>query len=316
MLKFFVFLALLSANVAAQQPKIDPPRPDGAPQIRESFNFPRYPNFFRVGEIKGKIAPAKAIYLPTPTFPENAREAGVDGKVRVDIIIATDGTVSSAKSVSGAKEFFPAAETAAVNSRFLPPGIEVAAYLTYEFIIRKPNWFLVAFDLYTIPDSNPGVIRKAFPSDWAEEIELAERLIEIGRRRPPRPNLVGATRTATDNTTMIRASVSLPSPELNAAATNLAGKIRLRLAADPASLRQFELAEGFIQALTAFRNPAMQNYSTGLLRRFVDESPENLPPTWIARLRGFLADERGLAPGAYVGRLHLMINEFRLFEVK
>ncbi len=312
-LVFFFLFSVTVFSAYAQRPALKQPRT--APEIKEELGFAGYKDFFSVSEVKGRIAPAKAIYLPKPVFSDELRDAGLDGKVRVDIVIATDGTVSSVNAVSGFPELYPAAETAARNSRFLPSPNEIDAYLVYEFVIRSPDWFLVAYDLYAVRISNPGVIRKAFPEDWTEERELAAKLIELRRSQPRRPELVPGLKTTDNNRSQVSAAVQLPvSPfEMNSVASKLREMVRTRLAADPNGLRRFELGEAFIMAMSV-RNPDMRAISNGILRPFVERSPANLPPAWVERLRSFLADERKLVPGAYTDRLRTMALEFRLLD--
>jgi TonB family protein len=301
---FFVIGAVLfSALVAAGQ----------RPELRMQTELLNYSEFFSVGDVKGKIGPARAILLQKPTYNDEARNLGADGTVRVEIVIAPDGSVASAKAVSGPSDLFQAAESAAMRSRFLPVESEIRGYLAYEFRIRRPNWFLVAFDLHAFPFANPGVIGKAIPADWTEERELVNKLIELRNQRLDRPVPGLVTTTGSKNRSVATATVTLPVPSANMSeiASQLREKIRSRLAGNAGDLRQFQLAVAFTQTLSAFRNPGSQPFATSYIRRFADENPENLPDAWIARIREFLLVESKLEPEDYRLALQTMIVEFR-----
>ena len=62
----------------------------------------------------------KAIRLPPPIWPENAKRIGTTGTVAVEVIIDGTGKVISARSVSGPMVLRSAAEYAARQARFAP----------------------------------------------------------------------------------------------------------------------------------------------------------------------------------------------------
>jgi len=55
-----------------------------------------------------------------PTYPELAKRMRIGGTVRVEVTIATDGTVTDAKTISGNKMLAPAAEEAIKKWKFAP----------------------------------------------------------------------------------------------------------------------------------------------------------------------------------------------------
>lgn len=96
----------------------------------------------RVGAIQGPLLNGKALSLPQPIYPEEARSAKVAGAVTVKIMIDQDGNVTSATAVNGPQLLRPAAEEAAMKAKFSPARINgqpitVAGILTYSFATTK-----------------------------------------------------------------------------------------------------------------------------------------------------------------------------------
>lgn len=84
------------------------------------------------------IAMGKAISVPKPVYPQEARAAGVKGSVNVRVTIDTEGNVISAKAVSGHPLVHKAAETAALKAKFHPTTlsgkpVQVSGTLVYNF---------------------------------------------------------------------------------------------------------------------------------------------------------------------------------------
>ncbi|HEX6187241.1 MAG TPA: energy transducer TonB, partial [Pyrinomonadaceae bacterium] len=80
----------------------------------------------------------KAIDLPKPMYPGEARKAKVTGQVKVRVIVAETGKVLSADIVSGPKQLWLAAIDAARQARFNPTliggsAVKITGILTYDF---------------------------------------------------------------------------------------------------------------------------------------------------------------------------------------
>lgn len=80
----------------------------------------------------------KAIELPQPIYPGEARKNHVTGQVKVRVIIAETGKVMSADIVSGPKPLWLAAIDAARKARFNPTliggaAVKITGILTYDF---------------------------------------------------------------------------------------------------------------------------------------------------------------------------------------
>lgn len=81
----------------------------------------------------------KAIDLPKPIYPGEARKAKVTGQVKVRVIVAETGKVMAADIVSGPKLLWMAAIDAARQARFNPTliggsAVKITGILTYDFV--------------------------------------------------------------------------------------------------------------------------------------------------------------------------------------
>lgn len=65
-------------------------------------------------------ADRKVQHRVEPVYPELAKRMRIGGTVRVEVTIATDGTVTGAKAISGNKMLAPAAEEAIKKWKFTP----------------------------------------------------------------------------------------------------------------------------------------------------------------------------------------------------
>ncbi|MEP6945322.1 MAG: energy transducer TonB [Acidobacteriota bacterium] len=92
----------------------------------------------------------KAIAIPTPAFPVEARKRHISGKVIVRVVVGEDGSVIEAHAESGDELLRKAAEDAASNARFKPAmsvatpkqPMKVVGLITYNFVLdngKRPN---------------------------------------------------------------------------------------------------------------------------------------------------------------------------------
>lgn len=68
-----------------------------------------------------------------PIYPELARKMNIAGTVKVEIVIAPNGTVKSAKAVGGHPLLIDAAVDAAKKYKFEPGTEETTTQLAFEF---------------------------------------------------------------------------------------------------------------------------------------------------------------------------------------
>jgi TonB family protein len=89
--------------------------------------------------IEGGLLNSKAVSLPRPVFPEEAKRVKASGKVTVRVVVDEDGKVISAQAIDGAPSLHQAAEAAARQARFEPRiqdgvTVKVTGTLVYEFV--------------------------------------------------------------------------------------------------------------------------------------------------------------------------------------
>lgn len=89
-------------------------------------------------KISGGVVNGKAISLPKPVYPAEAKEGNINGSVNVEIIIDRSGNVISAKAVSGHILLQNPAVEAAKEAKFHPTllegvPVEVSGTIVYNF---------------------------------------------------------------------------------------------------------------------------------------------------------------------------------------
>ncbi len=289
------------------------PTNKSAPPIITYHDFDP-PEYYTIGDITGIISGTKAVYLAKPTFPNEAKEAGAEGKIKVEIEIDPDGGVTSAKAVSGDQLFYETVRNAALKSKFLTPKIngqreKVSGYLNYNFVIEKPNWFKVGYDLAII-EKVPSlyflqttVIKKALPSDWQTENDLILKLEEIKRTTPRQNTPVLVTDNKVDvfsdrNRTSQQIQGRLIIPQQNyeqvSISQRLVSELRARLGNDARSLWQFNLGVSFIEFQETFRNPQTRRESFEILDRLTQNTPSDIQPAFLDQLKNltYLAGQK------------------------
>jgi len=80
----------------------------------------------------------KAISLPKPDYPADARAAGVDGVVVVQVTIDEQGNVAEARAVSGPPQLQQVSISAALQAKFSPTllmgePVKVTGVIVYNF---------------------------------------------------------------------------------------------------------------------------------------------------------------------------------------
>jgi protein TonB len=68
----------------------------------------------------GKVVAAKAIYQPPPDYPQLAQSSRIQGIVRLEAVIATDGTIQNLRALSGHPWLVAAAMAAVSRWRYQP----------------------------------------------------------------------------------------------------------------------------------------------------------------------------------------------------
>jgi protein TonB len=141
-------------TVAAQNPATNPQNPqnpqrpnptgDGADAnaVANADAKPEAPNASGSPEkrrpISGGVLNGKALVLPKPEYPAEAKSAGVSGTVAVQVTVDEVGSVIEAKAVSGPPLLQQVSVNAALQARFSPTSlmgepVRVTGVLVYNF---------------------------------------------------------------------------------------------------------------------------------------------------------------------------------------
>ena len=115
--------------VPSRSVEIDEPPP--APET------PKVPKVISKGPITGQ-----ATSLPQPPYPTLAKQAGVQGKVGVQVLIDEKGNVISATAIDGHPMLRLAAQKAALQAKFSPTTlgglpVRVSGVITYDFKLTR-----------------------------------------------------------------------------------------------------------------------------------------------------------------------------------
>lgn len=91
--------------------------------------------------VRGGILNGKAVSKPQPSYPQEARDAGAQGTVTVQIVINEEGGVISAEAINGHQLLREAAVNAAKQARFSPTllsgqPVKVTGLITYNFVLQ------------------------------------------------------------------------------------------------------------------------------------------------------------------------------------
>ena len=76
------------------------------------------------------------------SYPEVAREAGVEGKVSIKVLVGTDGSVIKVGSLSGPEQFYDEVSNKSMNLQFTPGlqnGKPVKVWVTVPFNFKLKN---------------------------------------------------------------------------------------------------------------------------------------------------------------------------------
>jgi TonB family protein len=90
--------------------------------------------------IEGGTLNGKAVTMPKPAYPEEAKRLKIQGTVSVRVVVDENGKVTSAKAVDGPAALREAAEAAARGATFAPATqdgitVKVTGLLTYNFTL-------------------------------------------------------------------------------------------------------------------------------------------------------------------------------------
>jgi len=118
---------------------IDPPRPPDPPKPQAQS---RAIEPDRPVRLASTVLQGKAIARRTPEYPQIARQARLQGSVSVEVMIAPDGRVESARAVSGHPVFAKAAVDSTYGWRFEPTllngtAVRVTGIIVFNFRLSE-----------------------------------------------------------------------------------------------------------------------------------------------------------------------------------
>jgi TonB family protein len=96
-----------------------------------------------VGPVEGGILNSKALELPPPIYPAEARKVRASGQVQVKVLVDETGRVMTADAIFGPPTLRMAAIDAARKARFAPfviggSAVKVSGIITYDFVAPSP----------------------------------------------------------------------------------------------------------------------------------------------------------------------------------
>jgi len=130
------------APPAAQSANATAEAPTAKPQDENTDTKPEDPNHTagagKRRPISGGVLNGKAISLPKPDYPADARAAGVDGVVVIQVTVDEQGNVAEARAVSGPAQLQQVAINAALQAKFSPTllmgePVKVTGVIVYNF---------------------------------------------------------------------------------------------------------------------------------------------------------------------------------------
>ena len=92
--------------------------------------------FVLAGALLSALAAAdsrKPVANPDPEYPEIARRMNISGTVKVEIVIAADGTIKSAKVLGGHPLLADAVQKALKRWKYAPGAAETTMQLDFKF---------------------------------------------------------------------------------------------------------------------------------------------------------------------------------------
>ena len=115
------------------------PPPPPPPVVRKAAAAPAPPTRIKLG---GVVVKSKLISGPQPAYPPLARQARIEGTVRLEAVISREGTILNLRAISGHPLLIAAALTAVEHWLFRPTSlngdpVEVATVIDVNFTLHR-----------------------------------------------------------------------------------------------------------------------------------------------------------------------------------
>ena len=125
-------------GIIGSVPSAAPPPPP-PPPVKAEAPKPVTPQRIRVG---GNVQQAKLLNQPRPVYPPLAKQARIQGVVRLNAIISKDGTIQNLSVISGHPLLVPAAMEAVKQWRYAPTllngePVEVVTQIDVNFTLSQ-----------------------------------------------------------------------------------------------------------------------------------------------------------------------------------
>src|SRR5437016_5232471 len=127
-----------SETIKPETPKLQTQKPDSQTKPAPAAQ-PETTNETR--PVEGGILNGRAIELPRPAYPDEAKKEHASGQVQVKVLIDETGKVISAEAVFGPESLRKAAVEAARRARFSPARVDgvpakLSGIITYDFVAQ------------------------------------------------------------------------------------------------------------------------------------------------------------------------------------
>ena len=128
-------------TIKPETPKLQSQKPDSQPKASQTPAVVSSDTTEGPKPLEGGIVNGKAIELPKPAYPAEAKKTHASGQVQVKVVIDENGNVISAEAVFGPESLRAAAVDAARRARFSPTkldgvAVKVSGIITYDFVAQ------------------------------------------------------------------------------------------------------------------------------------------------------------------------------------
>ena len=300
-----VGLLLTTVTLKAQQPT---PSPDLSTRPKQ---------------ISGGVLNGKALSLPKPRYPAEARTVGASGAVTVQVLIDENGDVVSATAVSGHPLLRAAAVEAAKGAKFSPTLLEgspvkVSGVITYNFVSAMTPaglGFTVALAERTgnfVRHTPPASLASQLPADWTEEKEILnsltyeERVVEekpVSKAVPPPAKIEQKESdkqryTLKGDINFSAASIG-PTKKLDAksiaAVANLRSMFEQRMSVDERAAWNYEIGTALGALLAEYDDASARRSNVAKIESLVAIPPTDASQAAIQSLKEFLESAKTAA---------------------
>ncbi|MBZ5564707.1 MAG: energy transducer TonB [Acidobacteriia bacterium] len=88
-----------------------------------------------VKKVDSKVKP-KIVHMVKPVYPPEAKKKGIEGQVRINVVVNTKGEVSETEVLSGPEELRASTEEAVRQWRYEPVGVDFKATIDVNYKLK------------------------------------------------------------------------------------------------------------------------------------------------------------------------------------